>query len=103
MIHCAFSIAAEKDTLEETLKQLGEADKTRAAELEKVQEKVTRFRAEAEKLKEEHRDQIQQVTESASTEISKAKTESEDRENLLCTEIDALKRENQSLKDMDKL
>ena len=103
LIRCAFSIEAKKDTLEETLKQLGDTNKARAAELEKVQEEVTRLKAEVDKLKEEHRDQIKHVTESASTEITKAKTESEDREKLLRAEIDVLKRENQSLKDTDKL
>ena len=61
------------------------------------------MRAEVERLKEEHREQIQQVTKSASTEITKAKTESEEREKLLRAEIDALKRENMNLKDTDKL
>ena len=51
----AVPIAAEKDSLEKALKQVEEDNKTRAAELGKVQEEMTRLQADAEKLKEEHR------------------------------------------------
>lgn len=95
--------AGEKGELEKALKQLEEADKTRAAELEKTREEVTRLRADVEKTRDEHQAQIRQVTESATTEITSAKTEFQDREKLLLAEIESLKRENQSLKDTEKL
>ena len=94
-------VAGEKGELEKALKQLEEADKTRAAELEKTREEVTRLQADVEKVKDEHRGQIKQVTDSATTEIANAKTEFEDKEKLLWAE--SLKQENQSLKDIDKL
>ena len=103
LTRCAVPIAAEKDSLEKALKQVKEDNKTRTTELGKVQEEMTRLQADAEKLKEENRLQIKQVTESAATEIANAKTEFEDKEKLLRAEIESLKRENQSLKDTEKL
>ena len=96
-------IAGEKGELEKALKQLEEADKTRAAELEKTREEVTRLRSDVEKVKDEHQAQTKHVTDSATTEIANAKTEFEDKEKLLLAEIESLKRENQSLKDTEKL
>ena len=96
-------IASKKGELENALKQLEEADKTRAAELEMTQEEVTRLWADVEKTKDEHQAQIKQVTESATTEIANTKTKFEGREKLLLAEIESLKRENQSLKDTEKL
>ena len=73
-------IAGEKGELERALKQLEEAEKTRAAELEKTREELTQLRTDAEKAKDENQAQIRQVTESATTEITNAKTEFEEKE-----------------------
>ena len=79
-------IAGEKGELEKALKQLEEAEKTRAVELDKTREELTWSRTDAEKAKDEHQAQIRQVTESATTEITNAKTEFQDREKLLLAE-----------------
>ena len=62
------------------LKQLEESSKSYAGELEEKREEVTRLKAKMEKLKEEHAAQNTQVTESASSDISKAKDELADQE-----------------------
>ena len=53
-------------------------------------------------MKEEHQSQITQVTESATSEVTNAKAELAEKEKLLRSEIETLKRENQALKDTDK-
>ena len=76
-----------------------ESSKSYAGELEEKREEVTRLKAEMEKLKEEHAAQITQVTESASSDISKAKDELADQESKLRAEIDGLRQENLTLRD----
>ena len=63
---------------------------------------MARLKAELEKVKEEHKQQITQVTDSATSEIDKAKAELVDREKTLRIEIEALKQEKQALADSDK-
>ena len=43
------------------------------------------------------------MTDSASSEIAGAKSEFEEKERQLCADIEALKQENQALKDADKV
>ena len=64
---------------------------------------MARLKAELKKVKEEHKQQITQVTYSATSEINNAKAELADREKALCTEIEILKQEKQALADSDKL
>ena len=85
------------------LKQLEESSKSYAGELEGKREEVTRLKAEMEKLKEEHAAQIIQVTESASSDISKAKDELADKEKMLRAEINGLREENLTLRDAIKV
>ena len=54
---------------------------------------MARLKAELEKVKEEHKQQITQVTDSATSEINNAKAELADRERALRTEIETLKQE----------